>query len=202
MTCTGDVRYLDAGPELFTKPIAVLRRSDAVFQPLHNEKWYLLGGLHPVILRRRAVGGSLGGGTGWPALHLTKDVMCCRWIADKSFGRFKTLGLGRVLTKPRLKRLDHLRVGSHESDSSQQDDTTDEIPTIHRHASRHAIAEAVADKVRRRRAKRFDDRRNVGRQGVQRQALQPARTRASPAWVDLYRMKPGACNAPSQLPEV
>jgi len=73
-------------------------RRNPIFQTLHDEKWDPVGGLHPVILRRRAVCCSRGGGRCGPAFHLTKDLLCRCRIGDELLGRLETVGLGRVLT--------------------------------------------------------------------------------------------------------
>jgi hypothetical protein len=202
MTSLGNVHHVDAGSESFMEGMPVLRRGDAVFQTLHDENRHVLGRLHPVILRRRAVGGSLGGGRGRPPFHLTKDCMGRCRIGDESFGRFETLGLARVLTKPRLQRPDDLWIGSHEADSSQQDDATDEIRTIRRQASCHSIAEAVTNDVRRSGTTRFDDCGDVTGQSMQRQALQFASASVNPAWVDRHGMEAGARDAPGEVVEI
>lgn len=148
MTGVGNVRHVDAPPKSFTKGMTMLGRGNAIFQTLHDEKWDMFGGLHPVILRRCAVCCSLGRGRGGPAFHLTKDFSCPCRIGDELFGRLKAVGLGRVLTEPGLERPDDLRLGDDESDPGEQNDATDKIRTIHGQASCHTIAEAVADHVR------------------------------------------------------
>ena len=115
MTGVGNVRHVDAASKSFTKGMAMLGRGNAIFQTLHDEKWDLVGGLHPVIQRRRAVCCSLGGGRCGPAFHLTKDFWCRCRIGDELFGRLKTVGLGRVLTEPGLERPDDRRLGGHEA---------------------------------------------------------------------------------------
>lgn len=203
MTRVRDVHHLDAGPESFTKGTAVLGRSNAVLQTLHDEKCYVVGWLHPVVLRRRTICCALGGGRRRPALHLTKNLFCRCRIGDECFGRLGTVGLGRVHhTKPRLQRPDDFRRGFDESDSGEQDHATDKIRTIHGQALCHSSANAMAEHVHRARTKRFDDRSDVGSQGMQRQALQPPRACASPAWVNSNSTKPGARNAPGQALEI
>ena len=89
MTGLGDVHDFNSGPESFTKAMAVLRRSEAVFQTLDDKKWQLPGRFHPVVLRCRTVSGPLGGG-GRPALHLTKDLMCRCRITDRTKARARS----------------------------------------------------------------------------------------------------------------
>ncbi len=175
MARVGDVRHLDSVAEFFAKSMAVLRRGDTISQSLYDEECHLAMWLRPVVVGRRAVCRSLGRSRGGPSRHLTQDSFCRRWIGHESFGRFKTLGLGRVLTKPRLKGPDDLRFGGHESDAGEQDHATDEIRTIRGQASCHSIAEAVAEHVHWPRTERFDDCGYIGSQNMQRQALQPAR---------------------------
>src|SRR5262245_16099725 len=148
MTRVGYVHYLDLRPKSVAKGTAVLGRGDAVHQTLHDEKWYLPGWIHPIVLRRRAVCCSLGGGQRGPTLHLTQNPFCRGGIGDELFGRLETVGLCRVLSKPCLECLDDPGLGDDEPDSGEQDDAAHEIRAIRGQASRDAIAEAVADHMR------------------------------------------------------